>query len=118
MSNRCNGRLSALAVVLVALIAPLSAAAAPCCYVTAIDPHTGLVTAKENASGRPFQFKPADPPQIRVLHVGSPVYADFTTRRVSLDGRVECCRMLDVPSTPPIPAAGLASPGGLQTGTG
>jgi hypothetical protein len=88
---------------LIALIAPLSAATTPCCYVTAIDSHTGLVTAKENASGRPFQFKPTDAVQIRALHVGSPVYADFGTRRVSLDGQIACCNMLDSPLTPPMP---------------
>jgi len=90
---------------LVALIAPLSAATAPCCYVTAIDGHTGLVTAKDNTSGRPLQFKPTDSAQIRALHVGSPVYADFGTRRVSLDGQHACCNMLDIPSAPPMTAA-------------
>jgi hypothetical protein len=98
-------------VFLVALIAPLSAATAPCCYVTAIDSHTGLVTAKENASGRPFQFKPTDSAQIRALHVGSPVYADFGTRRVSLDGQIACCNMLDTPSTSPMPELPTAPPG-------
>jgi hypothetical protein len=97
-------RLTVPELVLVAIIAPLSAATAPCCYVTAIDSHTGLVTAKENVSGRPFQFKPIDSSQIRALHVGSPVYADFGTRQVSLDGQTACCNMLDIPSTPPMPA--------------
>jgi hypothetical protein len=103
-------RLAVPEFVLVALIAPLSAATAPCCYVTAIDGHTGLVTAKENGSGRALQFKPTDTAQIRALHVGSPVYADFGTRRVSLDGQNACCNMLDIPSALPMAAAPPGAP--------
>jgi hypothetical protein len=91
------------AAMLVTMMMPLAAASRPCCYVTAIDAHTGLVTAKENTTGRPFQFVPTPAARTGELHVGSPVYADFGSRRVSLDGRHMCCNMLPVPTPPPSP---------------
>jgi len=95
-------RTSILAFLLLAMIAPLGAVNAPCCYVTAIDSRTGLVTAKENASSRAFQFKPTNAKQIRDLRVGSPVYANFAKSQVSLDGHVACCNILNL-ATPGIP---------------
>ena len=56
----------------------------PCCGVTAVDMRTGMVTAREISSGRTFQFKVANPAQLRGLKVGQAVAADFRTGKVSV----------------------------------
>jgi hypothetical protein len=55
--------------------------------ITAIDLRTGVVSAKVNASGAPFQFRVTDAKLLAGLHVGEGVYANFTTMEVSLDGK-------------------------------
>ena len=63
----------------------------PCCGVTAIEARTGTVTAKVNATGQSFTFRSGDARALLSIKVGSSVYANFTTRQVSLDGRSACC---------------------------
>ncbi|MFL6438658.1 MAG: hypothetical protein ACJ71Q_13855 [Terriglobales bacterium] len=58
-----------------------------CCSITAVDQSTGSATAKVNTTGQTFQFRPANVTQVRMLKVGKSVYANFSTRQVSLDGR-------------------------------
>ncbi len=106
-----------LTFLLLAMIDPLGAANAPCCYVTALDSRTGLVTAKENSSGRAFQFMSTDIKQIRELRVGSPVFANFGASKVSLDGHVFRCNILNNLITPektskPVPPAASTRPHG------
>ena len=71
-------------------------AANPCCTITAVDSRTGLVTGKENASGRMFQFQAGNAGLLKLLRPGTPVYANFTAKQVSLDGRNSCCQIVGV----------------------
>jgi Cu/Ag efflux protein CusF len=75
----------ALALALAIASWPGSAAAEePCCNVTALDAKTGMVTAKEKATGRTFQFKVANQAALKGLKVGQAIHADFTSMKVSL----------------------------------
>ena len=73
----------------------------PCCGIIAIDQRTGIVSAKVNATGQSFQFNVRDPAALARLRVGQAVYADFTTHRVSLDGRGACCTITGGPEAVP-----------------
>lgn len=84
--------------------------ATPCCTITAIQPATGLVTAKVNANGTTFDFKVSDGKALAGLKVGQGVYANLTSRQVSLDGRATCCAMITT-ATPSTRAAVGASTG-------
>lgn len=76
---------------------PAANPAAPCCGITAIDARSGSVTAQENASGRLFQFYAANAASLRV---GAPVYANFSRKQVSLDGRSACCAITVIGAAP------------------
>ncbi len=77
-----------LAVVILTLLAiSLPVHANPCCSVTAIDARSGVITAKEAASGRLFTFRLHDLNALRMLRVGQPVFANFAASEVSLDGK-------------------------------
>jgi hypothetical protein len=56
------------------LAAQVAAPVAPCCAITAINPTTGLVTARETVTGRTFSFT-ATPGASRLLRVGQPIYS-------------------------------------------
>jgi len=58
----------------------------PTSTITAMDTNTGLVTAKETATGKTFQFKLDNPAQLSTVKVGQGVYANFDAGQVSLDG--------------------------------
>src|ERR1700682_5479752 len=76
----------------------------PCCNVTAVDAGTGMVTAKENATGKIFQFKVTDAELLKSLKVGQGVYANFGAMQVSLDGSTACCSIISIGSPPPASA--------------
>lgn len=61
-------------------------AAAPCCGVTAIDAKSGLVTAKETATGKTFDFRVQDKALLKTLKIGDQVEADFSTNKVGIHG--------------------------------
>ena len=88
--------------------APMASAAPPCCGVTNIA-KDGQITAKEANGTRTFQFHVADPAQLRGLRVGAPVYANFDTKQVSLDGKKPCCKILNVTTAAKQPAPGETS---------
>jgi Cu/Ag efflux protein CusF len=98
----------------VLIVAALLAALAPAaraqalqpCSIAAIDARTGVVSAKVNASGAAFQFRVTDAALLKSLKVGQEVYANFTTKQVSLDGK----RILGEIISPPQGAAPLAGP--------
>lgn len=91
-----------LVALLLAALAPAARAQALVpCSITAIDARAGVVSAKVNASGAAFQFRVTDAKLLAGLHVGQAVYANFTTRQVSLDGK----RMLGGIISPPQAAA-------------
>ncbi|MEX2164252.1 MAG: hypothetical protein WD823_08420 [Sulfuricaulis sp.] len=56
----------------------------------------GLVTAREIRGTRTFQFRVADPALRSRLRVGAPVYVNFDTKQVSLDGKKSCCTILKI----------------------
>ena len=85
----------------------------PCCTITAINTSTGVVTAKENATGKIFQFKVNDSALLNSLKVGQGVYANFGAMQVSLDGSTACCSIISIgmsPAPPPSPAAAAPAP--------
>ncbi len=120
-----------LAVLFLAAPAP-AMADIPCCVIKAINARTGVVTAAENKDGRTFEFKVIDGKLLRTLKVSQPVYANYQTKQVSLDGKNACCSILNVTSArqgsptltpgpraaplnpaPPVPSAGGVKPHGV-----
>jgi len=79
-----------------------------CCTITGVDPQKGLVTARDNATGRSFTFALRDQKVFKGLRRGQPVHAHFGSRQVSLDGLRPCCPMSESSeaSAPGIPNAG------------
>jgi len=66
----------------------------PCCGITAFDAATGIVTAKELATGRVFRFEVKDATLLRSLKVGQKVFADFGTSKVRVHGSEPCCNII------------------------
>jgi len=95
-----------------------ASAAAPCCGVMEIAKN-GLITAKESKGTRTFQFQVADPALRSRLRVGAPVYANFDTKQVSLDGKKSCCTILKISTaaTQPVPDKTAAAPKNKPSGT-
>ena len=87
----------------------LTASAAPaCCAVTNIT-KSGEITARETNGEHTFQFQVTNPALLRALRVGSPVYANFDTKQVSLDGKKPCCTILNISTAAKQPAPGETS---------
>jgi len=96
----CERWIVALGLGLWALSGPSKAQAGePCCNVTSIN-ENGVVTAREAATGKVFQFKVNDQAVIRSLRVGQKIYADFGTRQVSVDEGTPCCSIVSVGGVP------------------
>lgn len=66
----------------------------PCCAITVLDPRAATATAKENGASRTFVFKVPNARLFATVHVGTPVYANFSTKQVSLDGKSVCCQII------------------------
>jgi hypothetical protein len=75
---------------------------------------SGQVTAQETRGARTFEFQVADPALRRGLRVGSPVYANFDTKQVSLDGKKSCCTILKISTAAKQPVPGT-TPGGTPS---
>jgi hypothetical protein len=73
-----------------------------CCTITTIEAASGLVTGKVTANGNVFQFKVSNARTLAKLRVGQGVFANFTTRQVSLDGRNTCCAITSGPTAAPV----------------
>jgi hypothetical protein len=93
-------RLLFLIAVLIGFSQPLRAAPY-CCTVTAIDVRTGTATAIETATGRTFEFHVPNPRLFATVRVGTPVYANFSTKQVSLDGKTPCGEITQINPAPP-----------------
>ena len=93
-----------------------ASAASPCCGVTNIA-KDGQITAQETRGARTFQFQVADPALRSKLRIGSPVYANFDTKQVSLDGTRSCCTMLKISTAAKQPVPGM-TPGGTPSRPG
>lgn len=61
-----------------------ASAATPCCSITAIDTKTGIVSAKDTATGETIEFRLVDAAQIRNIKIGDQVSTDSNTREVSV----------------------------------
>ena len=81
-----------------------------CCGIVGVDANTGIVTAKVNASGNVFGFKPSNPAVLASLQPGQAVYVNFTSHQVSLDGRTLCCLMLGDPQPATVASTGREAP--------
>ncbi len=68
-------------------------AATACCKVTVIAAN-GQVTAQEINGTRTLAFQVTDAALLRALKPGAPVFANFETNQVSLDGKRACCKIL------------------------
>ena len=103
-------------IMLLIVVRPAGAQTAACCSVTAIDARTGTITARESATGRDFQFRLANALQLNGLRVGSPVYANFAAKQVSLDGKTACCAITSMgAAAAPAPAPAPVRPAGVPT---
>ena len=103
--------LVALSIGALSLVSPAeSRAATPCCGIVEIGA-SGVVTARETATGRTFEFRVADRRLLAGLRVGQPVYADFTTMRVSVqpDGATPCCGIVSASPAATAPPAGRST---------
>jgi hypothetical protein len=60
--------------------------AKPTAAITAIDPDSGLIAAKETASGRTFVFKLTNPLLLKSLQVGQELFVNMPNKWVSVDG--------------------------------
>jgi hypothetical protein len=104
--------------ILIFVALPSAHADNACCVITAINKKTGVVTAKEtgkeNASGRPFEFKVTDSRLLNSLRVGQGVYANFGAKQVSVDGKNPCCAIVSLGNVPTgagmVPQSGQATP--------
>ena len=65
-------------------VPPEARAGTPCCSITSIDLKTGIVTAKDTATGETFEFRLADAAQIGNIKAGDPVSTDFQAREVTV----------------------------------
>jgi len=99
---------------LIVLAAVPGAYAAPCCSITGIDQKTGIVTARETATGRVFTFTVTNAKMRGSLRVGQGVYANFAKMQVSLDGIVTCCAISSLqPQGKTLNAGSVAPPPGV-----
>jgi hypothetical protein len=61
----------------------------------------GLVSAKDITSGQSFQFNAKNQILLQAITVGQKVFANFTARQVSLDGKQVCCLIVSFAGTHP-----------------
>ena len=61
---------------------------------TAIDANTHTVTARENSTGKMFQFKVTNAALLNSLKVGQGVYANFAASQVSVVNGAPCCNIV------------------------
>jgi hypothetical protein len=92
------GRAAIVLLVLVGWASPGQAADA-CCQVTAVNPNTQIVTARELASGKTFSFNVPTFAQAQKIKVGQRIHADFARNLASLDGTNFCCRVMELDQT-------------------
>ncbi len=97
-------------VIAFAAIALPAYGAAPCCTVTGVNAKTGMVTARETATGRSFQFKATNAALLKTLSAGSPIYANFSTKQVSVNGEVPCCSIVSLSAAGTVATSGKIAP--------
>jgi hypothetical protein len=67
-----------------------------CCSVVQIDSARSVVTARETSTGYTFRFAVRSRRSLRALKIGTPVWADFATKRVKLKATdvQHCCTII------------------------
>ena len=92
-----------IVVVIVSTVAlaslPPAEAGVPCCSIVSIA-RSGMVTAKETATGKTFQFQANDQALAKTLRVGQKVYADFGTQQVAVAEGSPCCGIVSAAGGP------------------
>jgi hypothetical protein len=81
-----------------------------CCAIMGLDAKGGTVSARATATGQAFSFAVTDRRLFDSLKVGQPVYANFKTGQVSLDGKKACCAILAAPPAAAAKSATAPSP--------
>lgn len=71
----------------------------PCCSILTIGAN-GLVTARDSATGKTFQFHATNQAVRNSLRIGQKIHADFGTQQVSVDGLQPCCAIVSVSGGP------------------
>lgn len=68
----------------------------PCCQVIAVDAKTGLVTARDQTTGKTFMFSVNDKAMLRGLRAGDAVQANFAAGQVAIRkyGATPCCTIV------------------------
>ena len=84
-------------------------AASPCCTVTGVNARSGMVTAKETSTGRTFQFN-ATAAVLKTLSPGSPIYANFSGKQVSVNGAVPCCTIVSLSAASTVATSSKIAP--------
>ena len=100
--------LASLATAMTLLLPEANAQQKPCCSISNVDVRNGLVSAIVKATGQAFNFKPNMPALLNSMKAGEDVYASFSTREVSLDGKTVCGTIVSIgpPKAPlPMPSA-------------
>ena len=85
-------------------------AAKPAAQITAINATTQVVTARDLASGRTFEFRLQNAALLRTLRAGQGVYANFARKQVSLDGRTVAGQIIETSAAVSSSPAGSTAP--------
>jgi len=86
-----------------ASVPPEASADTPCCRITTIDVKTGILTAKNTATGETFEFRLGNAAQIRNIKIGDQVSPDFQTRMVTVHSFQPVEGILIITPRPPPP---------------
>ena len=110
--------LGGAAIAALPLLSPdlLAQGSAPAATITAINETTGVVTAKVKSSGQLFQFTPSNKAQFSQLKIGQPVFANFSSRQVSFDGKSPAGTILSIPTADKGSAGTSFASKGVPTG--
>jgi hypothetical protein len=84
-------------------VPPEVSAGTPCCSITAIDRKTGIVTAKNAATGKTIEFRLGNAAQIGNIKIGDQVSTDFQTREVTVHSFQPVDGILIIKPMPPPP---------------
>jgi hypothetical protein len=100
-----------IVIIFTALVANDASAVDPINGVVSVDARSGVVTARENASGRTFQFKLDDTALAGAIKAGQIVDADFKTGKVTVrPAEAEpCCKVMAVPTNSAVTLKALAT---------
>jgi hypothetical protein len=93
----------------------LAQGSAPAAEITAINETTGIVIAKVKSTGQLFQFTPNNKAQLGQLKIGQPVFANFTSRQISFDGKSPAGTILSIPTADKGSAGTSAASKGVPT---